>query len=64
MTTKTKTKLLTQTETLAFALYLAAIAPDDERSAQALAVAEQIASTMTAKKVAAAKLLAEKRLKA
>ena len=64
MTTKTKTKLLNQTETLAFALYLAAIAPDDERSAQALAVAEQIASTMTAKQVAAAKLLAEKRLEA
>ena len=60
--TTTKTKLLTQTETLAFALYLAAMAPDDERSQQALSVAEQIASTMTAKKVEAAKKLAEKRL--
>ena len=60
----TKTKQPSQTEALAFALYLAAIAPDDERSAQALAVAEEIASTMTAKKVAAAKLLAEKRLEA
>jgi hypothetical protein len=58
----TKTKQPNQTEALAFALYLAAIAPDDERSAQALAVAEQIASTMTAGKVAAAKKLAEKRL--
>ena len=60
----TKTKQPNQTEALAFALYLAAIAPDDERSQQALAVAEQIASTMTAKQVAAAKLLAEKRLEA
>ena len=60
----TKTKQPSQTEALAFALYLAAIAPDDERSQQALAVAEEIASTMTAKKVAAAKLLAEKRLEA
>ena len=60
----TKTKQPSQTETLAFALYLAAIAPDDERSQQALAVAEQIASTMTAKQVAAAKLLAEKVLEA
>lgn len=60
----TKTKQPNQTEALTFALYLAAIAPDDERSQQALAVAEQIASTMTAKKVAAAKLLAEKRLEA
>ena len=60
----TKTKQPNQTEALAFALYLAAIAPDDERSQQALAVAEEIASTMTAKQVAAAKLLAEKRLEA
>ena len=60
----TKTKQPSQTEALAFALYLAAIAPDDERSQQALAVAEEIASTMTAKQVAAAKLLAEKRLEA
>jgi hypothetical protein len=60
----TKTKQPSQTEALAFSLYLAAIAPDDERSAQALALAEEIASTMTAKQVAAAKLLAEKRLEA
>ena len=58
----TKTKQPSQTEALAFALYLAAIAPDDERSSQALALAEEIASTMTAKKVAAAKKLAEKKL--
>jgi hypothetical protein len=51
-----------QTEALAFALYLAVTASDTDRSQEALALAEKIASNMRPERVAAAKALAGERL--
>lgn len=51
----TKTKQPSQTEALAFALYLAVCAPDTKRSKQALAIAFEIANGMTKKQVDDAK---------
>ena len=52
MTTKTRT------QALAFALRLSIAADTNERSQQALAIANQIAHRMTAKQVASAKKMA------
>ena len=52
MTTKTRT------QALAFALRLSITADSNERSQQALAIAKQLATGMTAKQVASAKKMA------